>query len=133
MSGNSRDVSPEGFDGDTDDEWDVALDTAFDLLAARPRRAMLYRLADEGTVSSEALTTAVAEVQGDGDRRRARTTLTHAHLPRLVDSGVVSVDAGTEAVRYRPSPTLESLLRWARRIEHPEETSVGTPPTVEDD
>lgn len=119
---------------DTDEEWDVPLDTALDLLAARPRRALLYRLAADGVVPIEELTTALLEVSEDDDRRRAETTLTHVHLPRLVDSGVVSVEDGE--VRYRPSPTLESSLTWARRLEREDVVQVveaETASTAEDD
>jgi len=94
---------------------DPPLDTAFDLLSARPRRVALYRLADERTTTVEDLVDAVADGDADEDDRRCvRIALEHVHLPRLADAGAVSVDDGTDRVRYRASPTLGAAIRWAR-------------------
>lgn len=121
------------------EDHEAALDAAFDLLATRPRRAVLYRLADDGVVSFEDLTTTLVEASDDGDRRRAATTLRHVHLPRLLDSGVVAVDDRTGTVQYRPSGALVSSMRWARAHEGSVSgtergaTEGGTPPAAEDD
>jgi hypothetical protein len=94
---------------------DPPLDTVFDLLSARPRRVALYRLADGRTATVEDLVDTVADGDADeDDRRRVRVALEHVHLPRLADAGAVSVDDGTDRVRYRASTTLGAAIRWAR-------------------
>ncbi|MFA9414915.1 hypothetical protein [Natrinema sp. HArc-T2] len=110
--------------------------TALDVLTEPRRRYLLATLleyeapsetdsqsASEG-VSIGALATAVAGLEQDADAAvvtdeqsgRVRLTLVHAHVPRLVDAGLVTTHTDGDAMTVAPTdhPTLEA--EWVRSI-----------------
>ena len=110
----------DGPDERVDDAREIPLDTVFDLLAVQERRAMLYYLADHGTVPLDELAASVAERNADGEvRYRVATALTHVHLPRCVDAGVVTVDSEPGEAHYHPEQSFTAWLDWARERDTP--------------
>ncbi|MFC5972721.1 helix-turn-helix transcriptional regulator [Halomarina salina] len=111
---NSRDDEQSG------DGPGIPLDTVFDLLAVRERRAMLYYLADHGSVPFDELAAAVAGRDADGETHsRVAVAQSHVHLPRCVDAGVVTIDDETEEAAYTGTPSLTAWLDWARGRDSP--------------
>ena len=109
-----------GTDGAVAESTDLSLDALFDLLAVRERRAMLYYLADHGTVPFDELAAGVAGRGADGRTRyHVSTALAHVHLPRCVDAGVVALDGETRAVSYDANPSLTTWLELARDRDRP--------------
>ncbi|MFD1562446.1 hypothetical protein ACFR99_02535 [Haloarchaeobius amylolyticus] len=121
-----------------------SLDLVFDLLSNSRRRYALYYLNEqpdgvatletltENVVSLEQLTGAAdgdtdanARVQTDCDyggdttaqHPRIRLELTHTHLPKLEDAGVLEYDQRSEMVRYWGQPSIEEWLEHARHKE----------------
>lgn len=94
--------------------------TALRLLASPRRRAVLRHLVDEedGVASITELADVIVDAESHPARRkrdrfdRVVVDLHHAHLPRLADERVVEYDAGTGSVRYRPTESVEKLLRF---------------------
>lgn len=98
----------------------VDIDTIFDLLADSTRRRLLYYLREHGTatrselvdvVTGWAATDCTTDVDGRDsglvtadDWTRNRVTLHHTHLPKLVDSGLVTDDDETAVVRLGEVP-----------------------------
>lgn len=102
------------------------VDDVLNALADRRRRLVLYYLRDEGTAGIDEVADHVAAaeedvpVDGVTDEQRARvkTSLVHAHLPQLVDAGLVEYDRRTGVIRYAHPPTLlEKLLGVLGEIE----------------
>ena len=80
-------------------ECGLRLDTVYDLLADATRRRVLEDLyrRDESTV--EDLADRIGDASdGPEDAVRATIALTHTHLPRLRDAGVIEYDERTGAV-----------------------------------
>ncbi|WP_135362612.1 DUF7344 domain-containing protein [Halosimplex halophilum] len=98
-------------DGDEDDE----LDTAFELLADRRRRAVIevLRTAPRGALELPALVEAVATECGV-DADALRSTLHHQHLPKLDEAGIVDFDREEGVVSYDPHPLVERCLDVAQ-------------------
>lgn len=73
-------------------------DDVFDALGASRRRNALAVLSDRGRMDVQALATAVARAEADGegvgdDRvETVHVTLHHVHLPKLSDVGMVTYD-----------------------------------------
>lgn len=80
-------------------EWEppaasMTPDVAFDVVGATRRRYALYHLFENrGGERIETLAAAVARREGVLDRDRVETSLRHAHLPKLADAGLVSLDS----------------------------------------
>lgn len=81
-------------------EWEpptvdpLAPDVAFDLVGAARRRYALYHLFENRSGEDiETLAEAVARREGVLDHRRVETSLRHAHLPKLENAGLVSLDS----------------------------------------
>jgi hypothetical protein len=103
-------------------EWEpsatasLAPDVAFDLVGATRRRYALYHLFENrGGESIETLAEAVARREGILDHRRVETSLRHAHLPKLEDAGLVSLDS-ERVVPQGPFAEIEPYL--APAVEH---------------
>ncbi|WP_290816532.1 hypothetical protein [Halovivax sp.] len=101
--------------------------TAFDLLAQDRRRYVLYVLsARGGSVHLDELATRLAARKAetgavepsDQAKRRERTALYHAEVPKLVDYGVVDYDPTTCGVTLTGrGRALEPYLEFARTRE----------------
>ncbi|WP_336344419.1 DUF7504 family protein [Halalkalicoccus ordinarius] len=81
-------------------EWDppatgsLTPDAAYDAIGARRRRYALYHLFENrGGERVETLAAAVARREGVLDSERVEKSLRHAHLPKLEDVGLVSLDS----------------------------------------
>lgn len=79
-----------------------ALDRLFDALGDARRRRVL-RLLLERTNGSEDAVPVDELVDGDDDPRSLAIALSHAHVPRLADSGYVEWDGDRDAVRRGPN------------------------------
>ena len=99
----------------------------FGILAdTRPRYALYYLTTHDGTSGIDDLVNAIATRENDTTielltsemKRRVRTNLYHAELPKLADYGFVEYDLEDETVT--PTPRTEELtpyLKLARRLE----------------
>ncbi|WP_313693090.1 DUF7344 domain-containing protein [Halorarum halobium] len=95
--------------------FDVAPETAFEVLADDRRRAVLSVLRDsaETCVPVAELVDDVAAMRsehGRCDRERVAVRFHHATLPKLADSGVIEHDSGEGTVRYRAHPFVDACL-----------------------
>lgn len=115
----------EGTDGPGADtglhEVSLSLDTILSLLAHHRRRDLLQYLAWEPapTVSVEECVDHLADREEDrsGERpghEQVQAALHHAHIPKLVDAGVVDYDARNGEIRYWGDEELEA---WLDRID----------------
>lgn len=111
-----------------------SLDLVFDLLSNSRRRYALYYLTDQpdGVATLETLTenvVALEQMTGATDEdcdqeghttdRKAsvRLALTHTHLPKLEDAGILEHDRRSEMVRYWRQPSVEEWLEHAHHKE----------------
>ena len=101
---------------------DAELDTAlsmnqlFDVLAdERRRRLLAYLHRKDGDVASlseliDYLVVHEADSVADLDTDDVAISLSHKHLPKLVDVGLVEYDARSRTVRYRGGEAVASCL-----------------------
>jgi hypothetical protein len=111
-------------DGSTDGHGSPKLDDVFGHLSHRRRRLLLYELLDAaGPVGRRELARRVVarergcdpEAVPDDELTRAIVSLDHAHLPRLVDAGVVGYDRETgEVVAASGIDRMRPYLKLAR-------------------
>ena len=121
-----------------------SLDLVFDLLSNSRRRYALYCLNDQsdGVATLETLTENVVTFEQmtgatdgetnasmrtrtdsdhDGHVRdrhaRVQIALTHTHLPKLEDAGLLEYDQRSEMVRYWSQPSVEEWLEHAKHKE----------------
>ena len=75
------------------DENAADVSAAFDLLSNARRRGVLYAVSRSGPVTVAELAERIAAWQdGNHSPKEVRTSLVHAHLPKLADAGVVDYD-----------------------------------------
>ena len=75
------------------DENDADVSAAFDLLSNARRRGVLYAVSRDGSATVAELAERIATWQdGHHSPKEVRTSLVHAHLPKLADAGVVEYD-----------------------------------------
>lgn len=97
---------------------DDRIDACLRLLADRRRRGVIHHLRDEATAVTTVDdltdrlhgTTSVSGSDRQRDREELATELTHTHLPKLADYGVVEYDRRSGAVRYHADEQIEALL-----------------------
>jgi len=106
-----------------------SLDLVFELLSNSRRRYALYHLTDQsdGVATLETLAeNVVAFEQRTGtingehtaDRQASvRLALTHTHLPKLEDAGILEYDRRSEMIRYWRQPSVEEWLEHAHHKE----------------
>lgn len=94
-----------------------SLDEIHRLLSEERRRCLVSHLASraDASAATDELVDAVVERESPrpgpaNHRTRVEIDLTHVHLPRLADAGVVEYDPVAGTVQYTPSKTLEALL-----------------------
>lgn len=106
-------------------ERDASLDATFDALANRRCRVALQQLAecDDALVVDDLVARLSDELDDAVSESRLRTSLHHAHLPKLDDAGLVDYDPDRGLVRFRDdskfeaiSPAIESLESADRPI-----------------
>ena len=93
------------------------LDEYLALLAESERRVILVKLqeAGTGTVSLDALATALTGPSRDRDQARVR--LTHTHLPKLAETDIIDYDSRSTTIRYHGHQGLEALLDAVTALE----------------
>lgn len=99
-----HDVLPAGFDPPP--QGILKLDHVYEALAHPRRRYLCYTLLEETTWSLPELARKVAAWEADvadhavseEERDRVYVSLYHAHVPKLVDEGVLAFDETTETV-----------------------------------
>jgi hypothetical protein len=104
---NPGDVESSASEGATIDPGVLDLDHVFEVLDHPRRRYLLYALATDDEWSLSELATKLAAWEGEVDERavhedvrdRAYVSLWHAHVPKLVEHGVVEFDEETERLR----------------------------------
>lgn len=103
----------------------LELDHVYDALAHPRRRYLCYSLLGEPTWSLSDLATTIAAYENDVSedavsecqRHRVLVSLYHAHVPKLVDDGVLAFDDATETVRpAENAPEVFSVLEAVGRI-----------------
>ncbi|WP_255167583.1 DUF7344 domain-containing protein [Natrononativus amylolyticus] len=107
-------------------EREDGIDDLLALLSHRRRRRVLYYLSDRELADVGEVAAAVAAREADLEAERvsdeARTAvaidLSHNHLPKLADRGVVDYDRRSGAVRWTTPPeALATLLECCRSLE----------------
>ena len=93
------------------------LDTRLQLVSDRQRRCILQHVRDKPTepVPFDELVDAVSRAMAADDAttpdaERIAIQLSHNHLPKFAEHGVIDYDRDDRTVRYRPDERLESLL-----------------------
>ncbi len=128
--------------GRTTDGGQSALEMVFRTLSSARRRKLLYYLREHDVatvvelarylVASETdralddseVVEATEEINEEA-LERATISLTHQHLPLLVEASAVDYDTRSETVRYSASPVLESFLTLAHEVEAAGGTDLG--------
>lgn len=109
-----HDVLPAGIDPPPQEI--LELDHVYEALAHPRRRYLCYTLLEEATWSLTELATKVAAWEADvadhavshDQRDRVYVSLYHAHVPKLVDEGVLAFDEASETVT--PAENSEQVL-----------------------
>ncbi|WP_327052690.1 DUF7344 domain-containing protein [Halomicrococcus gelatinilyticus] len=120
MSSDTPEIVATHTDGYDDRGRTADLDDAFDLLADRRRRYVLYYLREEGAADVEELAEQLSRWEGTTTpehRRRILTELHHKHLPKLTENGVVRVEGSVEVAHM--SSQIEAYLDLAAEQERP--------------
>lgn len=93
------------------------IDAYLQLVADRQRRCVLRHVREHPTepMAVDELVDAVrgmlaAEGSSTLDAERIAVRLSHSHLPKFADHGVIDYDREARTVRYRPDERLESVL-----------------------
>lgn len=109
------------------DENDADVSAAFDLLSNARRRGVLYAVSRDGTTTVAELADRIAAWQdGDHSAEDVRTSLVHAHLPRLADAGVVAYDHQRGVVEPTDDANdLEPYLEQTARSETSRTSPIG--------
>lgn len=94
------------------DDSAFSADVALGLLADSTRRAFLRELitADNDVISVDELTSAERP-----EWSASKIELYHTHLPKLAEAGVIDWNRDSGTVQYRPSESIESVLRTVSR------------------
>jgi len=106
-----------------------SLDTCLTLVADRRRRRLLEHLRHngDGEVQIDDLVDRLYQTERAADDRQTSRDqlviqLSHNHLPKLADHGVVEYDRERGTVEYRPNEQIEAVLAGL-----PEEASLPNP------
>ncbi|RQG90467.1 DUF7344 domain-containing protein [Natrarchaeobius chitinivorans] len=93
------------------------LDTLYGLLSNSQRRYVLYHLLESDRSTVEELARDVAKRDGS-DEREVAISLTHSHLPRLADHGLVEYDGESGHVTVTESfETLRRTIEQSKGLE----------------
>lgn len=94
-----------------------SLETVFEILADRDRRAICRYLVSEasGVATVEEIADALTETEASS--QRLALNCHHRHLPKLDDAGLIEYDPRSNAVRYWGQPTLEKWLEHAQHVD----------------
>lgn len=91
----------------------LAPDTLYELFAKDHRRKVLSYLEMKDSDVAELGELAehlYQEVDGITSPDQARLTLTHTHVPKLAEYGVIEYDQWSEIVRYQEGSQVEAML-----------------------
>lgn len=107
----------------TDDDRLTDVSTTFDLLSDARRRGVLYALEQNERTTLDTLAERIARWEQKAGRTTAaaddvRTSLVHAHLPRLADADVIEFDPATGTVELTDEiGALRPFLRRTRELD----------------
>lgn len=104
----------------SDDDARISTETALEVVKPSERRHALARMiaSEDDVVTLDDLVEHVAPENpppGTGQTtasERLVIELTHVHLPKLTDAGLVDVDDRSETIRYHPNERVEKLHRF---------------------
>jgi len=106
-----------------------SLDASLTLVADRHRRRLLEHLRHNGNgeVQIDDLVDHLSQAEPAADGRQMSRDqlaiqLTHVHLPKLADHGVIEHDHERGTIEYRPDEQIEAVLEGL-----PEEPSLANP------
>lgn len=90
----------------TEQSFDACLQLVAD--SRRRRTVQQLRHADDGKTTVDDLVDRLhsGEPVSDVDRQRLAIQLSHVHLPKLDDHGVVEYDRESGTVQYQPNPQI---------------------------
>lgn len=107
------------------DENDADVSAAFDLLSNARRRGVLYAVSRDGSATVAELAERIAAWQdGHHSPEEVRTSLVHAHLPKLADAGVVDYDHDQGVVE--PTEDADDLEPYLEKTAESESTRSAT-------
>lgn len=81
------------------------------LSAPRRRYVVRFLLEQDAAVQIEAVADVILERESDACRDAVTVSLSHHHLPRLADAGLVEYDASRGEVAFDSRPRTTSLVR----------------------
>ena len=92
----------------------MSLDETLRLLADERRREMIYALdrAETDSFTYDEVVDAVAENGGlpQDHRDRLEVEMTHVHLPKMDENGLIEYDEEEEVITYDPDEEIEELM-----------------------
>ena len=101
------------------------LDDTLNLLSNEYRRNIMYHMkeAEENNFTYDDITKALVENNYVSEKQadRFQVQMSHVHLPKMEESGLVEQDEASGTVRYLPSEDVENLLEDIKKYdEHSE-------------
>jgi len=113
----------------------LELDHVYEVLSHSRRRYLCYSLLGETQWSLTDLATRIAMWENDipeddvteGHRNRVYVSLYHAHIPKLVDTGVIDFDDADETIRpaENAEQVLDALKGIGRSVDAAQEAHAG--------
>jgi hypothetical protein len=103
-----------------------SFDQALDLISVPRRRTLLYHLKDRTDEEIElddlvdqvvARERSIPVREPPESRDSVVVSLTHTHLPKLADLGILAYDSDERIVHYHGNPALESFVRYIETLE----------------
>jgi len=99
----------------------MTLDNTLRLIADERRRDMLYALENSDS-DSFTYGEVIDEVIGGGEdvedyREQLRVEMTHVHLPKMEENGLVEYDDRSEVINYDPDEEIRELLGLVEELD----------------
>jgi len=129
MDESDPDPSQRNQPGDGEVPPRLAEDRFYQALASHYRRRALYYLLEENDSNVEELATVLSDweasetemIQTPADRREILLLLSHSHLPKLADTGLIDYDSQSGFVQLASlHPQVVDLIDHSVRVEQPD-------------